>query len=89
MQKINDPAAAKRCARAIASDISLYNVEKLQEGLANDTLFELLKDEIEEGRQYYRNKVTEEVYNNYNFFDRALVDVLILGKGKVIKTKIW
>lgn len=49
MTPIDNADAARRFARHIASDLSLYNEEKILEGLANDTLFEVLEDEIEEG----------------------------------------
>ena len=32
--------AARRLARAIASDLSLYNEEKIVRGIENDSLFE-------------------------------------------------
>ena len=85
---IDDLEAAKRCARAIASDICLYNAEKINEAIENDSFFELLKNEIEEGREYYRSKVTSEIYDKFNFFDRAIVDVILKSKGSV-KSKIW
>ncbi len=88
MSQITDVEAARRCARAIASDISLYNTEKVQEGIEQDTLFEILQDEIEEGREYYKNKVSAEIYDKYNFYDRAIVDVLIKNKAHV-KSRIW
>lgn len=88
MDKINDIDAARRCARAIVSDLVMYNPEKLAEGIANDSIFDVLKDEIEEGREYYRNKVSQEIYEKHNFFDRAIVDVLFRGKG-AIKSKLW
>ena len=37
---------AMRLARAIASDISLYNEQKIVRGIEQDNLFETLKDEI-------------------------------------------
>ena len=37
---------AMRLARAIASDISLYNEQKIIKGIEQDNLFEVLKDEI-------------------------------------------
>ena len=88
MNRISDIDAARRCARAIASDISLYNADKVKEGITNDNLFDVLKEEIEEGRQYYKNKVTPEIFEKNNFFDRAIVDVLIRPKGS-IKSKLW
>ena len=48
---------AMRLARAIASDISLYNEQKIIKGIEQDNLFEVLKDEIEEGRELYKTRV--------------------------------
>jgi hypothetical protein len=79
---------AMRLARAIASDISLYNEQKIIRGIEQDNLFETLKDEIEEGRELFKSRVSAEVYTKTNFFDRAIVDVIIKPKGHV-KSKIW
>ncbi len=88
LSTITDEKAANRCARAIASDISLYNEEKINEALNNDNFFEALAAEIEEGRSYYKSKVTPEIMEQHNFFERALVDVIISRKSN-IKTSIW
>lgn len=79
---------AMRLARAIASDISLYNKDKIARALQEDNLFESLREEIEEGRSLYKSRVSVEVYKEHNFFDRALVDVLIKTNGHV-KSRIW
>ena len=79
---------AMRLARAIASDISLYNEPKIVKGIEQDTLFDVLKEEIEEGRELYKSRVSQEVFKTTNFFDRAIVDVVIRPKGH-IKSKIW
>ena len=79
---------AMRLARAIASDISLYNEQKIIKGIEQDTLFEVLKDELEEGRQLYKSRVSPELYQTTNFFDRAVVDIIVRSKGHV-KSKIW
>ena len=39
---------ANRLARAIASDISLYNEQKIIKGIEQDNLFDVLKEELEE-----------------------------------------
>lgn len=88
MALIDTPEAANRLARAIASDVSLYNEQKIVEGIINDTLFDKLRDEIEEGRELYKSRVLGELYERTNFYDRAIVDVLIKAKGH-IKSKIW
>lgn len=86
--QIVTPEAAIRLARAIASDLSLYNEAKIVEGIQNDTLFEVLRDEIEEGRELYRSRVSPEIFNSTNFYDRAIVDIILKSKAH-IKSKIW
>ena len=88
MAQITAPDKALRLARAIASDISLYNEERIIESIEADTFFESLADEFEEGRELYRSRVEPSLYTATNFFDRALVDVILCSKGH-IKSKIW
>jgi spore germination protein GerM len=85
---IETPEAANRLARAIASDLSLYNEAKIKEGIENDTFFSVLQEEIAEGRAHYESRVDPKILGSYNFFDRALVDVILARKGH-IKSKIW
>ncbi len=87
MALIDQPELAKRLARAIASDVSLYNEQKIVEGIMNDDLFTRLKDEIEEGRELYRSRVSSDL-DAGGLYDRAIVDVLLKAKGHV-KSKIW
>jgi hypothetical protein len=87
MPLIETEEAARRLARAIASDLSLYNEEKIVQGIQNDDLFTVLSEEIEEGRALYKSRVSPELYQK-NFYDRALVDILVKSKGH-IKSKIW
>lgn len=85
---IEAPEAANRLARAIASDLSLYNEAKIKEGIENDTFFTVLQDEIAEGRAHYESRVDPKLRGTSNFYDRALVDVILARKGH-IKSKIW
>ena len=87
MPLIETEEAARRLARAIASDLSLYNEEKIVKGIQEDQLFTALAEEIEEGRALYKSRVSAELYGKY-FYDRALVDILIKSKGHV-KSKMW
>jgi predicted transcriptional regulator len=87
MPLIETEEAARRLARAIASDLSLYNEDKIVGGIQNDNLFESLAEEIEEGRALYKRRVSPELYPR-NFYDRALVDILVKAKGH-IKSKLW
>ena len=87
-QLIITPEAATRLARAIASDLSLYNEEKIIEGIQKDSLFDVLRDEIEEGRELYKSRVSPDLYDKTNYYDRAVVDIIVKSKGHV-KSKIW
>ncbi|MCG5054725.1 MAG: hypothetical protein KA712_17320 [Myxococcales bacterium] len=86
-QIIDAPDRARRLARAIASDITLYNEAKIAQGIQNDTLFDLIAAEIEEGRALFKSRVTPEMHA-MGFYDRAIVDVLLRSKGH-IKSSIW
>ena len=87
MPLIETEKDARRLARAIASDLSLYNEEKIVQGIEHDNLFDVLADEIEEGRAHYKSRVAPELYQK-NFYDRALVDILVKSKGH-LKSKLW
>lgn len=84
---IDNPKRARQLARAIASDLTLYHEAKILEGIGNDTLFEVMKDEIDEGRELFQSRVTPDIFG-MNIYDRAIVDVLVKSKGHV-KSKIW
>ena len=88
MPLIETEEAARRLARAIASDVSLYNEEKIVRGIEQDNFFDALKDELEEGRELYRSRLAPDLYARTNFYDRAIVDVILKSKGHV-KSKIW
>jgi len=88
MAQINTPRAAMRLARTIASDILLYNKDKIAEGIKRDRLFEVLESEIAEGKQHFKSRVSPEVHDLHNYLERALVDVLIKSSAHV-PTQIW
>ena len=82
MALIDRPERARQLARAIASDLSLYHEKKLIEGIEKDTLFDVMRDEIDEGRTLYKSRVTPEIFT-MGIYDRALVDMLLNGRGQV------
>ena len=87
MALIDKPERARQLARVIASDLSLYHEKKIVEGVEKDNLFELLRDEIEEGRALFKRRVTPEIFES-GLYDRALVDMLLKPRGHV-RSKIW
>jgi hypothetical protein len=87
MNLMDNPDQVKRLARAIMSDVAIYNREKVEEGIKNDNIFEILAEEIAEGRQHFNSRVSPEIAAS-NLFDLAIVDVLIKRAGK-IEASIW
>ncbi len=85
---VDDPELAFRMARAIVSDIALYNADKVAEGVKNDNIFDLLAEELQEGREHFAERVADSITNRDQLFDRAIVDVMIKQAGK-IESKIW
>ena len=87
MSMIDNPDLAKRLARAILSDVAMYNPEKVEKGIKDDNIFDVLKDELEEGRQHFYSRVSPDL-NADGIYDIAVVDVLIKRAGK-IESSIW
>ena len=85
---ITDHEKAKRLARTILSDISLYNKAKIEKGIKNDNLFDLLENDLAKGLELYKSRVSEEIAESTNYFNYALVDILI-KKGGNIESAIW
>jgi hypothetical protein len=88
MAVIEDADKAVRLARAIASDISLYNEEKIKEGIQNDTFFDVVSGELDEGRELYRSRVSPALDPDSHFYWQAIVNIIIRSKGH-LKSKIW
>lgn len=87
MSLIENRDQARRLARAIVSDVALYNREKVEQGIKDDNIFELLHEQLTEGREHFQSRVTRELAES-NIFDIAVVDVLIKRAGK-IESSIW
>ncbi len=88
MAFITSPEAAARLARTILSDIALYNKEKVKEGIKNDNLFEVLEKELKEGLDLYNSKVDPGLLKKTNFYNKAIVDILVKRSGDV-ESEIW
>ncbi|MBW2450915.1 MAG: hypothetical protein JRE16_04055 [Deltaproteobacteria bacterium] len=85
---VDNPKLAFRLARAIVSDIALYNQEKVEQGIKNDSLFQLLDEELAEGREHFYGRVSPEISDRDHLYDRAIVDVMVKQAGK-IESSIW
>jgi hypothetical protein len=87
MSLIENRDQARRLARAIVSDVAMYNREKVEQGIKDDNIFETLSEQLTEGREHFQSRVCKELAES-NIFDIAVVDVLIKRAGKIEST-IW
>jgi hypothetical protein len=85
---VDNPKLAFRLARAIVSDIALYNPEKVKDGIKNDSVFDVLAAELAEGREHFYGRVSPDLTERAHLYDRAIVDVMIKQAGK-IESSIW
>ena len=86
--QIEDADKARRLARTIVSDIALYNREEIRKGIKDDNVFELLAVELERGNKLYQSRVSPEIQRRKNFYNQAIVDVLIKQYGNT-ESNIW
>jgi hypothetical protein len=81
-----DPEAeekARRFARIIVSDIALYNQEAVMEGLRNGTFYELLKNDVTEGRELYEKRVPAAVRTKKDYYQEAFDNFIETQKKTV------
>lgn len=85
---IESPERAIRLARHIVQDIASRNREQLERGIENDSLFTELAEEIEQGRDRYRVRVSPELDHSTRFYDHAIVDELLRDKAH-LRSRLW
>ncbi len=73
---------ARRLAKALASDLVLYNQEKVEQGLREGTLVQLLGSEIRKSWEYYCQQIPKHIVESTDYFKEQLNK--IVGKGKEI-----
>lgn len=73
---------ARRLAKALASDLVLYNQDKVEEGLIKGTIAQLLGAEIRRSWEYYIQQIPKHIVENTDYFKEQLNK--IVGKGKEI-----
>jgi len=73
---------ARRLAKALASDLVLYNKDKVEEGLRENTLARLLGAEIRRSWEYYCQQIPQHIRDASDYFKEQLNK--IVGKGKEI-----
>ena len=74
---------AERLARTIVADFFLYNQDKIDKGLLNDNLFELLKGELEDSVLFYK----ENAGSNLTLFWDNLFNKLMQREAKLLESR--
>jgi predicted Zn finger-like uncharacterized protein len=85
-----DPDAvekAKRFARIIVSDIALYNQEAVVKGIQNGTFFELLKNDIQEGRELYEKRVPASIRRSKDHYQEAFDNFVAAAEKKAGRSR--
>lgn len=67
---------ARRLARAIVSDIYLYNTPKAEEAIKNNTFFSVFAAELREGQKLYDNRISQEVRAQGDFFKETIQEFI-------------
>lgn len=79
-----DPEAvekAKRFARIIVSDIALYNQDAVAQGINEGTFYNLLSDDIAEGRDLYDKRVPAAIKEIKDFYQEAFDNFIAAQKN--------
>jgi response regulator RpfG family c-di-GMP phosphodiesterase len=74
---------ARRLARLILSDIVIYNAPKVERGIRENNFFDVLKEEIEEGRQYYESRVPFRVRQDTEIFNETLQQFVTMKREEL------
>jgi predicted Zn finger-like uncharacterized protein len=75
-------ARARRLAKALASDLVLYNKARVDQGLKDGTIAELLGPEIRRSWDYYCQQIPKHIVESTDYFKEQLNT--IVGKGTKI-----
>jgi predicted Zn finger-like uncharacterized protein len=82
-----DPEAvekARRFARIIVSDVALYNQDAVIKGLKNGTFYDLLKNDVDEGRELYEKRVPAAIKSRKDYYQEAF-DNFIRAQQKNVR----
>ncbi|MFB3070113.1 MAG: hypothetical protein ACE1ZF_05440 [Gemmatimonadales bacterium] len=71
---------ARRLARALISDMIVYQPEKRQQAIEDGSLKEVFGEEIKKSWEEYVQQVGEEIADSTPFFAEALNDILAGGQ---------
>ncbi|PYQ27473.1 MAG: hypothetical protein DMF56_20165 [Acidobacteria bacterium] len=78
---------ARRLARLILSDIIIYHAQKVEQGIRDDNFFDVLREEIEEGRQYYDSRVPLRVRRDTEIYTETLQQFVQMKREEMQKLR--
>jgi response regulator RpfG family c-di-GMP phosphodiesterase len=78
---------ARRLARLILSDIIIYHAQKVEQGIRNNNFFEILREEIDEGRQYYDSRVPLRVRRDTEIYVETLQQFVQMKREEMDKLR--
>src|SRR5512143_3632307 len=82
-----DPEAvekARRFARIIVSDVALYNQDAVFEGIRNGNFFELLKTDVEEGRELFEKRVPASIREKRDYYQEAFDNFIAAARKRTV-----
>ena len=78
---------ARRLARLILSDIIIYHVDKVERGIRDDNFFEVLREEIDEGRHYYDSRVPMSVRRDTEIYTETLQQFVQMKREELARLR--
>jgi response regulator RpfG family c-di-GMP phosphodiesterase/DNA-directed RNA polymerase subunit RPC12/RpoP len=78
---------ARRLARLILSDIIIYHVDKVEQGIRDGNFFEILREEIDEGRHYYDSRVPMSVRRDTEIYTETLQQFVQMKRDELARLK--
>ncbi len=74
---------ARRFARLIVSDIALYNQESVEEGVRNGNFYELLEEDVLEGRALYEQRIPSDIRDRTSYLEEAFEELILKKKREM------
>jgi response regulator RpfG family c-di-GMP phosphodiesterase len=78
---------ARRLARLILSDIIIYHAAKVEQGIRENSFFEVLREEIDEGRQYYDSRVPMRVRRDTEIYTETIQQFVQMKREELARLK--
>ena len=78
---------ARRLARLILSDIIIYHAARVEQAIRDNNFFDVLRAEIDEGRQYYDSRVPMRVRRDSEIFTETLQQFVQMKREELDRLK--